>query len=431
MAQNTTEHVDNTNEAENADIRDIEKRENNMPPLRRNVLTALVQDFGPFWFTWCMNSGVLAILTHQCPYQFPGLKVISTIFFVFDLTLFVLFSAAFTARFVIFGSQAYGEITGELSDLMLCACWPIAFMTLTSLTSLIASNAYWGRHALTIVAYVMWWVVCFWALAVLFWVFGDLIAKHEISVQAGEGVRGKRLPMMVIIPAVSVSTVAITGALVASHSYDISARMAVPVIIVSFLMVGVGILLGFMLTTYLFHGLLSQGWPPPPQTASVFILVGPMGQSAAALQQLGQAARVYRKFVGYDKGTFLTGEAAVPLEAACMLIALLLTGLGIIWTFLGVYAMVSRALQKQLKWTPSWNAIIFPVGTLTTSTTLLATEMDSPAWRVVTAGLIIILLFFFLLNSVFTLKGIWKGELLVVREDPRVKRKMQEDHKVR
>ena len=369
-----------------------------------------------------MNSGVLAILTHQCPYQFHGLKIISDIFFILDLTLFTLFSLIFIARFAIFRRQAYNEITGSQADLMLVACWPIAFMTLTSLTSLIVSNATWGGHAFTIVAYVMWWFVVAWNLCVLFWVFGTLISQHEAS--------DRRLPMMVIIPAVSVSTIAVTGGFVASMSFGISARMAVPVIVVSFMMVGMGILLGLMLSTYLFHALLAQGWPDPGQSASLFIFVGPMGQSAAALQALGRAASM-GAFGAYNKGTFLTAEAAVPLEAACMLIALMLTGLGFIWTVLSIMGMVIRAVKKELSWSPGWNAIIFPMGTLVTATSLFSEEMDSPAFRVITAGLIIILVAVFLMNTVFTAKGIWKGQLLIVREDPRVKKKMEEEQKGR
>ena len=255
----------------------------------------------------------------------------------------------------------------------------------------------------------------------MFWVFITLIRRHEAS--------DRRLPTMVILPAVSVATVAVTGGAVVSLSYDVSPRLAVPVIIVSFMMSGIGILLGLMLNTYLFHAFLAQGWPAPALTATVFILVGPMGQSAAALQQLGMAAREYGKFGGYHKGTFLTAEAAVPLEAACVLVALLLTGLGFVWAVLAVYVMVERAVQRKLFWTPAWNAIIFPMATLTTSTNLLAIEMDSPAFRVITVGLIIILVFVFLLNLAFTISKAAKGKLLVVREDWRLEKKIEDQQK--
>jgi hypothetical protein len=83
-----------------------------------------------------------------------------------------------------------------------------------------------------------------------------------------------------------------------------------------------------------------------------------MGQSAAALQTLGAAATTYGRFAEYNKGTFLTAESARALDAACVLLSLLMNGLGIIWLLFGIYAMVERAVQKKLRWTPAWNAII-------------------------------------------------------------------------
>lgn len=217
-----------------------------------------------------MNSGVIGLLLHQLPYQFHGLAIIATIFYVLDLVFFTFFSVSFILRFVMYGGTAFREIINEPPELMFCACWPIAFMTLTSLTSLFTSHAYWG-HSFTIVAYVMWWFVSIWNLIFLFGTFIILIRQHDAS--------DRRLPMLVILPAVSVSTAAVTGGIVAGMSYDISANLAVPVIIVSFMLVGVGILFGFMLTIYLFHALMAKGWPAPAQTATVFIFIGPMGQS--------------------------------------------------------------------------------------------------------------------------------------------------------
>lgn len=370
-----------------------------------------------------MNSGILGLLTHQCPYQFNGLSIISTIFYVVDLILFVVFSLIFISRFLMCRQDAYSEIVSQPGEMMMCACWPIAWMTLTSLTGLIDSNAYWGGHAFTIVAYVMWWICVIWSIAVMTWVFGVLIQERQIAEQ--------RLPMLVILPPVSASTVAVTGGLIVSKSYEMSPRLGVPVLVVSFLMLGIGVLLGFMLSTYLFYDLLTKGWPAQAQTASVFIFIGPMGQSAAALQQLGIAARVYRQFGGYNKGTFLTAEAAVPLEAAGVLIALLLTGLALVWLILGIFVMLERALKRELTWAPTWNSIIFPTGTLTTSISLFAIEMDSPAWSVITVILIITLAIVFFVNLGFTANKVRKGELLIVREDWRVKKKLEEDQKGR
>ena len=154
-----------------------------------------------------------------------------------------------------------------------------------------------------------------------------------------------------------------------------------------------------------------------------------MGQSAACLQILGSAANTYNKFGEYNTGTFLTAEAAKGLDAACVLIALLFNGLGVIWCVLGIYCMLERAYEKKLRWTPSWNAIIFPNGTLTTSFIIFAEEMDSPAYRVVATIFTLALLFVYFVNLGFTLVRIWQGKLLVVTEDWRVKKELVERQK--
>lgn len=158
----------------------------------------------------------------------------------------------------------------------------------------------------------------------------------------------------------------------------------------------------------------------------MFIFVGPMGQSAAALQILGAAATTYHRFGDYNTGTFITAEAAKGLDAACVLVALLLNGLGVLWFFLAIWCMVERAWNKELHWTPSWNAIIFPNVTLTTSFIVFAIEMDSPAYRVVSAIMIIALVIVYLVNLGFTVTRIWQGKLLIVREDWRVRQKLEQ-----
>lgn len=365
-----------------------------------------------------MNSGALAELIHQCPYRFNGIDIIADIFFVIALTTYVIFSIIFILRLLWFKRTAYLEIVNNVNELTFTSCWAISFMTLTSCVALIVSTASWGGYAFTLVAYVMWWFVQTWNMCFLFWAFTSLIRRHDMGDQ--------RIPTSLIIPAVSVSTVGITGAVVSAYAYNLSAHLAVPVMIVSFQWTGVGVLFGLILYVYIFYALLAQGWPPPDQTPSLFIMVGPMGQSAAALQILAAGASTYGRFGDYDTGTFLTAEAAKGLAPACTLFALLFNGLGCVWLFFGVFAMVERALKKELRWSPAWNAIIFPNGTLTTSFLSFAIDLDSPAYRTITVVMIIILIIVYLVNVWFTVLRVSQGKLLVVREDWRVKKAMEE-----
>ncbi|KAI9692746.1 MAG: hypothetical protein M1820_009389 [Bogoriella megaspora] len=248
-----------------------------------------------------------------------------------------------------------------------------------------------------------------------------LITLHEITDQD--------LPPAIVVPAVGVATLATVGGLVSSFSDSISARLAVPVIIFSFCAVGIGLFMAIFLYTLLLRRLLFKGWPAAPQTASLFMFVGPVGQSGAALQLLGSAADTYNRFGGYSKGTFLTRMAAMPLEVMCVLLGLLLLGLGMVWLIIAFYAMFYRAFRRELTWGIEWNAIIFPVGTLTTSTILFGIEMDSPFFKVITGILLVFLVLVFFINLAFTVWNVFKGNLLIVRDDPRVKQQLEEEQK--
>lgn len=364
-----------------------------------------------------MNAGIISILLHQLPYRFNGLGVLSTIAFLIDFVLFIVFSIIFLARFAVFGKQTYAEITDDIQDLSFLACWPIAWLTLSSLVSLIVSTAGWGGHAFTIVAYVMWWFGAGWMLLTFFFIFITMVRKQKAS-----GDAGGRLPPLILIPAMGIATLATTGGLIATYSSGISARMAVPIIIFSFLMVGLAVFMATFLYTLLLYQLFTNGWPAPATTPAMFVTAGPFGQSAAALQLLSSAANSYHRFAGYNSGPFISANAAQPLYVASVLLGLLLAGMSSVYALIALYAMVERAFQKQLSWTMSWNSIIFPIGTLTTACNSFAIAMDSPAWRTVNTGLVVILVIVFLINSAFAVLKVVKGELLIVRQDPRSKK---------
>lgn len=340
-----------------------------------------------------------------------------------ELVLFVIFSLIFLARFAMFGKQAFHDITGDIQDLSFLACWPISWLTLSSLVALIVSTAGWGGHAFSIVAYVMWWIGLAFMLIIFFFILIIMIRTQKASPDAGG-----RLPPLVLIPSMGIATVATTGGLIASYSVGLSARLAVPIIVVSFMLVGLSLFVAVFLSTLVLFKLFSSGWPAPGTTPAMFTTAGAYGQSAAALQLLSSAANTYHRFANYTNGgPFISANAAEPLYVACVLIALMLAGMSGVYILLAFYVMVERAFQKQLSWTLSWNSIIFPVGTFTSACTLFSIAMDSPAWRGINTALLIIMVILYLVNVAFALMKVVKGELLIVREDPRQQQQQKSD----
>lgn len=53
---------------------------------------------------------------------------------------------------------------------------------------------------------------------------------------------------------------------------------------------------------------------------------------------------------------------------------------------------------------------------------LFSEQMDSPTFRVLATGLLLILILNAIVNAVYTIRGVARGQVLIVREDPRLKK---------
>jgi len=116
-----------------------------------------------------MDTGILSILLHQLPYQFRGLKVISTVAYLLNLTLFVVFTFIFLCRLSRYPRQAFYTFGTQIDELAALACPIVAYLTLVAMTAMTTSQT-WG-HGWAIFGYVLWWSSAFLSLCTLFGTF--------------------------------------------------------------------------------------------------------------------------------------------------------------------------------------------------------------------------------------------------------------------
>ncbi|KAF1989368.1 hypothetical protein K402DRAFT_390945 [Aulographum hederae CBS 113979] len=383
---------------------------------RRSRLSSAIETFQPVWFAICMNSGLLSILLHNLPYQFSGVPVLSTILYLLDLVLFIIFLTIMILKYTLFTRRALSATLANIEELCFFGTLPISFMTLTAQTGLTGSTASsWPdriQHAFTILAYVMWWISTAWMLLTC-WTVYYLLAKKRMSHAA-------TMPVALFLPAVGTSTDALVGGLIVQYSSGISARMAVPVIVTGYLLNGYGLFIALMVYAAFLHGLMTNGFPAPAKLPGLMLLVGPAGQCGAALQILGTASS--RNFGAYAKGTVLQSSTGAGLNSASVMFSLLLLGFDIFWAVFVTIALLEAAFKGQFKqFTLFWWSTIFPMGTMCTSFLLLGTEMDSPTFRVLATGLFLLLLVDYFVCWGFTIKGVWRGELLDGRSEEQKK----------
>lgn len=179
-----------------------------------------------------MNTGLLGILLHQFPYKFRGSGVLSTIFWVADVTLFLTFTLAQILRHILFTKAAIRQTLNSMDEMCFWGTWPIALVTIVAQIGLTGSTATsWGastQHGSAVFAFVLWWFNVFVMLLVAF-VMYYLIAKRRMA-------SSTPVPSAIFLPAVGTTTVGLVGGLISMYADEFSSRLAVPVIVTSYLL---------------------------------------------------------------------------------------------------------------------------------------------------------------------------------------------------
>lgn len=122
-----------------------------------------------------MSTGAISILLHQLPYHAHWLDIVSEIFFVLNVVLFLLFSFITVLRYVLY-PQLIPIVLRHPHQSLFLATFPVGLATIINMIVLVCVPA-WG-HGMAIFAWVLWWIdsvlamtTCFhltWVMSVQF-----------------------------------------------------------------------------------------------------------------------------------------------------------------------------------------------------------------------------------------------------------------------
>ncbi|KAK4034297.1 voltage-dependent anion channel-domain-containing protein [Parachaetomium inaequale] len=396
---------------------------------RRN-LSILIQSCTPIWFTPPTTLALLALALRLLPLakiSFPSLIPLSTALYLASFALFIPTSTLLLLRFILYPRETYREAVHERDssglELGYLSAWPTGWILLVAFGGFAVSEGKVGTSSaadgLATAVYVCWWLGAVAVGVVVMFVLGCLLSSRSRSTHRTGG--GRFAPLVGwLVCMQAVGTVAFVGGLLAwlrrpgndSDSGEglFSAATAAPVVVLSFCATGAAWFLANLDYGVLMHELvLVVGWPPPEHSATVFSMVGPLGQCASALLVLAAAARRGDGGVsmGGDlvKSRMVAGLAAMaPLETVCVLLALLMGGIAVVWLLLGIITIFYRLSRGELAWNPSWNGIVSPVATLAVLSILLAMELDSAFFRIAACVIIICCILMVVVNLGFTVR---------------------------
>ncbi|TKY86886.1 hypothetical protein EX895_004174 [Sporisorium graminicola] len=376
-------------------------------PMRRHGIKERVLHFTPSWFSVTMGTGVVATLLNLLPWPsiHSGLRYPAVCFLFADIIIFILFLCAFFARYLMYPEVVPLTIKHPQKSMFL-GTLPMGLITIISGIAQLGTKEFELGIGFALAASGLWWGATALSLLTAIGVPFSMMTyqKHYF-----EGITAALL-----LPIVPPITAAATGSVIAEilmHRYP---TYAFTIMVVSYLVLGIGLPLALLILVLYFQRLLLFKSPPRDVIISVFLPLGPCGQGGEACLHLGKVALHLFPTISTPASSsgvpqlFSVGQA---LYGAGLISAMLLFGLGIWWLAIGVFTIIRELKRGKLGFNMGWWGLTFPFASLAICTARLAIELDSLTLKIVYTAFVIANILLWLYVAIPTARGAWTGRL--------------------
>lgn len=323
----------------------------------------------PNWFASVMGTGIVANAVPALPVHLPGLRATATVVWAGAAVWLVVLCLVMGREW---WRNAEGQLV-QLRDPVLAHFWgapPMALLTVGAGT--LALGRDWiGLDAALAVAWTLWTAGTALGLVTAFGLPYRMITGR---VDDGEAFGGWLMP--VVPPMVS----AATGAALIPHLPTGQAQLTM--LLGCYALFGISLFATLALLPLIWHQLVRGGPVPAP---TVWIVLGPLGQSITAANLLGAEAP-------YSPAGRLFGVLyGVPTWGFAML-----------WLVLSAAVVIRARAAFSLAW---WS-FTFPLGTLVTGTSALASATHAALFSVAAVALYVVLVALWLTVAARTLAAV-------------------------
>jgi C4-dicarboxylate transporter/malic acid transport protein len=322
---------------------------------------AALANIGPNWFASIMGTGIVANAAVTLPFQVPGLRVAATVVWMLASIALVGLCLAFGAHWMRHRAAALGHAADPVMAQFYGAP-PMALLTIGS-GSLLLGRGVLGNLAIDI-SWALWLAGTLTGLVTAVAVPYLMFTRHQLT---GESVFGGWL-MPVVPPMVS----AATGALLVP--FAAAGQLRLTLLLSCYALFGLSLLPSVIVTMLIWQRLALHKVGPARLVPTLWIVLGWLGQSVTAVNSLGAVAHLA-----------LPDPYATGFEVFGLVYGLPVFGFAMLWVALAA-AVTIRAAREHLPFSLTWWSFTFPVGTVVTGTSALATHTGARVLAVV-AGL--------------------------------------------
>jgi C4-dicarboxylate transporter/malic acid transport protein len=346
-------------------------------------------NIGPNWFASVMGTGIVAIAGATLPLHMPGLRAVTE-------AVWVIATAMLLVLIVVVGGHWLRNPTVARTHARnpqmahFYGAAPMALMTVGAGAVLVGRDLIGERVAVDL-DWVLWTLGTlgglFTAVSIPFLMF----TQHDVEPDAAFG--GWLMP--VVPPMVS----AATGALLLPHMPAGTGRETL--LYGCYAMFGLSLLASFNIIAMIWNRLTHYGTSGTARVPTLWIVLGPLGQSITAAGLLGAAAK---------NGSIDPGLAE-DMNMFAILYGVPVWGFAVLWIALAS-ALTVRTLRRGMPFALTWWSLTFPVGTFVTGTSQLAAHTHLPAFKVAAAIAYFGLVSTWILVTIRTARNSLRGNLL-------------------
>ncbi|MET8131088.1 TDT family transporter [Streptomyces sp. NPDC006290] len=358
------------------------------PRVLGNRGIAAVRHLGPNWYASVMGTAIVATAGAGLPGNVPGLRTACTVVWALALTLLVSLLAARALHWTYHRDQARAHLL-DPAMAPFYGCLSMALLAVGGGTLLVGRD--WiGIQAAVAVDTVLFVAGTLIGLAAAVAVPYLMVVRHRIE-------PGQASPVW-LLPIVAPMVSAAVGPLLVPHLPAGQPRETLLLACVA--MFGMSLLATLVMLPTIFARLVTAGPLPLALTPTLFLVLGPLGQSTTAVGKFADAA---------------PGVVPAPYGQGFALLAVLygvpVLGFALLWLALAV-AMVVRARRQGMGFAMTWWAFTFPVGTCVTGAEGLARHTGLAAFDALAVALYALLVAAWSVAAVRTAHGLITGKLL-------------------